>query len=68
MNAAAEPPAPPTLRRVTAGWPVAVLALLYSSATTWVPTWGVYRSAVPWNCMVELTIPSPGAVLVSTLM
>ena len=37
MNAAAWPPAAPTLRMVTAGFAVAVLALEYSVATAVAP-------------------------------
>jgi hypothetical protein len=68
-NAAACPPFPPTARSVTAGLPVEVPASLYRVATvtaTGVAPARVYRSAVPWNCIVCPTMPWPGAALVST--
>ena len=65
MKAAAWPPLVPTSRSVTAGFDVAAVAVEYSVATLRAPE-RVYRSAVPWNCMVSPTIPLPGADVVST--
>jgi len=52
---------------VTAGFAVAVVALLKSVATVLAPA-SVHRSAVPWNCIVSPVMPAPGGEPVSTRM
>ena len=65
VNASARPPFEPTWIVLTAGYGVEVLALEYSVATAVAPL-SVYRSAVPWNCIVCETMPTPGPVAVFT--
>ncbi len=60
VNAAACPPFAPTLWRVTAGLPVAVVGSENKVAMALAPD-KEYRSADPWNWMVWFTRPAPGA-------
>ena len=62
MKAAAWPPLVPTLRSVTAGFAVAVVALEYSVATAVGAARACTGRPMPWNCIVWSVMPAPGPV------